>query len=269
LVDRVDGKIQAFPWTQWQREFEIAHSLKFDLMEWTLDEDQINENPLMCHSGRDRIRYLCDCFQVDILSLTGDFFMQAPFFKVSGEMRLKRIRTLRSVVNACSEIGIVLIVLPLVDGGSIQNNSEEDLLVDILLSLDDVLRQKKMKLIFESDYAPMKLAKFISRFPASTFGINFDIGNSAANGFLPEDEILSYGSRIDNVHIKDRELSGSTVPLGEGNANFEAVFNCLKAVNYSGNFILQTARAIDNDHAGTLNRYRTMTHAWWSNSYES
>ena len=72
----------------------------------------------------------------------------------------------------------------------------------------------------------------------------------AAAGFDPAEEIEAYGHRILSVHVKDRVLGGSTVPLGSGNADFEAVFAALGRVRYVGNYILQTARATDGDHAG-------------------
>ncbi len=119
-----------------------------------------------------------------------------------------------------------------------------------------------MKIIFESDYPPPALREFIARLPAAHFGINYDIGNSAALGFDSVEEIGAYGARIDNVHVKDRVLGGTTVPLGTGNANFPAVFRALKRSGYAGNFILQTARAADGDHAAALRRYRDMVTDW-------
>jgi hexulose-6-phosphate isomerase len=68
------------------------------------------------------------------------------------------------------------------------------------------------------------------------------------------------------VHVKDRIIGGTTVPLGTGSADFEAVFNELGRISYRGNFILQTARAIDEDHATPLSRYRDMTALWMSRS---
>ena len=123
-----------------------------------------------------------------------------------------------------------------------------------------------MKIVFESDFGPARLAEFIDRLPRDAFGINYDIGNSAALGFSPAEEVGSYGHRIDNVHVKDRKLHGTTVPLGTGNADFPTVFGALRKASYAGHFILQTARADDNDHAGALARYRDMTRAWWKQS---
>ena len=45
-----------------------------------------------------------------------------------------------------------------------------------------------------------------------------DIGNSASLGLNPLDEFEAFGDRILNVHVKDRVLGGTTVPLGLGNA---------------------------------------------------
>ena len=50
--------------------------------------------------------------------------------------------------------------------------------------------------------------------------------------------------------------------LGTGNADFDAVFPALGRVGYSGNYILQTARAADGDHASALSRYRDMAVDW-------
>jgi hexulose-6-phosphate isomerase len=118
---------------------------------------------------------------------------------------------------------------------------------------------------FESEFAPVDLARFIGRLDPVLFGINYDIGNSAALGFNPSEEISAYGQRIINVHVKDRVLGGTTVPLGAGNADFETVFKELARLSYAGNYILQTARAPDGDHAKALRRYRNMTVDWIEN----
>ena len=65
-----------------------------------------------------------------------------------------------------------------------------------------------------------------------------------------------YKDKILNIHIKDRNLRGDTVPLGEGEVNFFKIFKNLKNINYSGNFILQTARAQNNDHLQSIIKYK-------------
>jgi hexulose-6-phosphate isomerase len=117
-------------------------------------------------------------------------------------------------------------------------------------------------LAFESDFPPAELVRLLNRLPCDTFGVNYDTGNSAARGYTPEEEFSAYGPRIFNVHIKDRILGGTTVPLGTGDADFLTVFRLLRAIAYSGNLIMQTARASDNNHAGVLCQYIKQIEGW-------
>jgi hexulose-6-phosphate isomerase len=153
-------------------------------------------------------------------------------------------------------------VIPLVDNGSLEKLDQEIKLIDYLLSLKKFFAERNLKILFESDFQPYDLMRFIDKLPKDYFGINYDMGNSAALGFDPVEEFSAFGSRIVNVHVKDRALCGTTVSLGAGDADFETVFFELKKINYQGNYILQTARAVDQDHAGLISRYRDMVRAW-------
>ncbi|MBT8558160.1 sugar phosphate isomerase/epimerase [Polynucleobacter paneuropaeus] len=262
LSPLVDGRIQAFPWSCWQDEFAAAEQHQFRLMEWTLDQERLYENPLLTPAGQAEITHLGQKHGVEIASLTGDCFMQSPFWKTGGSKCIELQNDFRAVVRACSKVGISMIVLPLVDNGRLETGAEEDVLVDFLQGEVKLLNELRVKVAFESDFAPVELARFIERLEPAIFGVNYDIGNSASLGMNPTEEIGAYGHRIVNVHIKDRMLSGTTVPLGTGSADFEAVFAGLARASYAGNYILQTARAADGNHAAALCRYRDMAIGW-------
>jgi len=262
LSPLIDGKIQAFPWVHWREEFHTAQEHDFSLMEWTLDQDRLQENPLMNASGREEIARMRESCLLEIPSLTGDCFMQSPFWKAAGTIREARLHDFRAVCSASSEVGIGLIVMPLVDNGSLENEAQERDLHAILSESTSFLREKKIRVIFESDFGPSNLARFIEQFDPEYFGINYDIGNSAALGYSPREEISAYGERVYNVHIKDRLAGGTTVPLGKGAADLPAVFEALAAARYSGNYILQTARADDGQHAKALTLFRDMCLNW-------
>ena len=168
------------------------------------------------------------------------------------------------MAEACVDVGVSMVMVPLVDNGRIENPDQAQVLLDFLEDLSSLLRSSGLRVLFESDFGPAELGRFISTFDPDLFGINYDIGDSAAAGFNPTEEIETYGHRILNVHVKDRLLGGSTVPLGSGDADFEAVFAALSRVRYAGNYILQTARATDGDHAGVVSLYRIMTTEWMS-----
>jgi L-ribulose-5-phosphate 3-epimerase len=266
LCAQVDGKIQAFPWRDWESEFPVAAALGLQAMEWTLDQERLYENPLLTAAGQARIRDLCQQYQLAIPSLTGDCFMQAPFWKTDGDVKVALQADFLAICRACAATGIRMVVVPLVDAGRLDTIAQEDELVAFLLSPAAQFAELGVEIIFESDFAPAQLRRFIDRLPAGRFGINYDIGNSAALGFDPVEEFAAYGSRVMNVHVKDRLLGGTTVPLTTGAAQFDRVFAELAKLNYAGNFILQTARAADGDHAGAVGRYQVMTRNWITSS---
>lgn len=254
----VNGMIQAFPWDTWQVELESAASIGLTCMEWTLDQERLYENPLMTPNGQAEIKALCQKWDIAIPSLTGDCFMQAPFWKAHGAARDSLLADFQALIKSCAAVGIGVIVIPLVDDGSLATQAEENTLVELVAAYYDLLREHSVKIAYESDYPPQRLATFIQRFDLSLVGINYDLGNSAALGFDPKEEFSAYSQFITNIHIKDRILGGTTVPLGTGAADFPTVFSLIQGMNYSGNLILQTARANDGAHAQVLQKYKDM-----------
>jgi len=262
LSPLVDGRIQSFPWLHWKQEFISAQKINIHIMEWTIDNERLYENPLLTKVGQKEIRVLCQRHDIRIPSLTGDCFMQAPLWKSAGESRAALECDFYEIAKGCAAVGISMIVVPLVDNGRLEDLDQENILVQFLEKQSEFLASLNLQVIFESDFAPSQLARFISRLDPVLFGINYDIGNSAALGFNPAEEFAFYGHRILNVHIKDRVFGGTTVALGTGNANFEAVFKELNSIYYQGNFILQTARAENDDHVTPLARNRDMVAGW-------
>lgn len=262
LSPLIDGKIQAFPWPYWQDEFPLAERLGFPLMEWTLDQDRLHENPLMTSEGRAEIRSLMARHGVRVLSCTGDCFMQAPFYKAQGRERQSRLDDLGRVIESCADLGVAYLVMPLEDNGRLEDDRQEEALIEGLEQVREILQDMQGCLLFESDYPPTRLASFINRLAPELFGINYDIGNSASRGYRVAEEVAAYGGRILNVHVKDRLRGGGTVPLGQGSADIPGVLQALKGAGYRGAYILQTARAGNGYHAEALCQYRDLVAQW-------
>jgi hexulose-6-phosphate isomerase len=258
----VDGKIQAFPWNEWREELPRAKALGLHRMEWTIDQERLRESPLATDTGRGEIARLARENAIKIPSLTGDCFMQAPFWKATGLARDALVADLDLVLASSAALGIEFVVIPLVDNGKIETPEQAEALLGTLLDRATSLSKQNIKIVFESDLPPVDLAQFIAKFPREVFGINYDIGNSAALGFDCGEEITAYAGRILNVHVKDRLRGGTTVPLGTGAAEIAKAIRLIESNGYSGQYILQTARASDGDHAGALARYRDMTVRW-------
>ena len=263
LSPMIEGKIQAFPWGCWQHEILAAKNIGISIMEWTLDQERLYENPIMTTSGQREILSLCNKYDFSIPSLTGDCFMQAPFWKTNDAVTCDKLKAdFKAIVTACGNIGIECVVVPLVDDGSLDDRQQENILVEFLMKQQSNLRDLGVRIIFESDFSPVELHRFISRLDSDVFGINYDIGNSASLGLNPLEEFELIGDRILNVHVKDRVLGGTTVPLGEGNADFNAVYRLLQSHNYHANYILQTARASNGQHQEVLLQYKKFVQEW-------
>lgn len=115
-------------------------------------------------------------------------------------------RDFLAIGRARASVGIQMMALPLVDNGRLDTLEQENVLVCFLLAQQPYLAEHQLQVAFESDFAPHELTRFIARLPADRFGINYDIGNSAAMGFRPTQEFSAYGGRVLNVHVKDRIL---------------------------------------------------------------
>ncbi|XPV75726.1 MAG: sugar phosphate isomerase/epimerase family protein [Desulfovibrio sp.] len=267
LSPLVDGKIQAFPKDHWREEFATAEELNISCMEWTLDHDGLFTNPFLTKNGQAEIKELCAKHNLSIPSLTGDFFMQAPFYKAQGLERNKLMDEMKAVLEACAILGVTYTCIPLVDAGRIENEAQEQSLLDGLEEITPFLEAQKQYIVFESDASPAEYKKFLEKLPSKTFGVNLDTGNSAAFGIDITDEITHYGERVLNVHIKDRVLGGTTLPLGTGDATLPESVAALEKIGYTGNYILQTARAEDGNHAKAINTYTEMTLEWIKKSH--
>lgn len=262
LSEVINGVIQEFPWASWRDEFAIASKIGIQTMEWTLDQKDLYSNPLMSDAGQQEILQLCEHWSISIPSLTGDCFMQQPFWKACGKNQKNLLVDFENILRACGALKLDLVVIPLVDNGSLENLNQENVLIQILEKYTPLIKAMNLMVAFESDFPPKELSRFIGRLEPSVFGINYDIGNSAALGFIPNEEFFHYGQRVSNVHVKDRPLGLTTVPLGLGAANFDSVFKNLSEHNYCGNYILQTARDSKGNHAQVIEKYLLQTKSW-------
>ena len=255
-----NNRIQSFPWEEWQTEFLKASRIKLPLIEWTIDSEKFSENPLLTQSGQKEILSLSTKYNIRVPSVTCDFFMENPVWKSdSSAVRDGILSIVNGMANICSQI----LVIPLVDNSSLKNLSDSQAAKDFFIKLIPELDKAKVTVAFESDLNPNMFLEFISTFDEKYFGINYDLGNSASLGFDSTEEFKAYGSRIINVHVKDRKIGGNTVPLGEGDVDFLKVFRSLYETDYKGNLILQTARSNEGQHEEVLIKYKKLVENWW------
>jgi L-ribulose-5-phosphate 3-epimerase len=238
LSKPVRGKIQAFPWSTWQQEFELLRDTGLKVLEWTLDYENLFQNPLLTSDGIKEIDVLSQEFDISINSVTCDNFMQAPVFKRPIQPRTTKSNLQQFFGLAPQQIKYW--VWPLVDQGAPRNATEWNETITQLIELSPCLERTGSRILFETELNAQENRDLLQRFPAQFFGLNLDIGNTVAHGFDPLEEFKINELRIHNIHIKDRLINGPTVPLGHGDVDWLRLKKPL--LDFSGNLILQCAR---------------------------
>lgn len=242
LLPKIEGRYQAHPVDKWQNEFLIASDLGLSFIEFILDFDHFESNPLM---SSDRCTQIFDLSQktgVLVKTICADYFMEAPLHSSNQSTASTSMKVLESLIFNSSKIGVTDIVLPLVDQSSV---SEPELRTRFIESFKPIVKKlddANINICLETDLPPVEFAELIANLNSNKITVNYDVGNSASLGYRPADEFLMYGTRISDVHIKDRILGGSSVPLGDGDADFHAVLRGLAQVNYTGPLIMQAYR---------------------------
>jgi L-ribulose-5-phosphate 3-epimerase len=86
--------------------------------------------------------------------------------------------------------------------------------------------------------SPLEMRSFVDQFHSPWVQVHFDTGNVMQYGY-PEDWILTLGSRIKRIHVKDFKLASGGeaahfADLLQGDVNWKAVMAALVKTGYSG-----------------------------------
>ena len=242
LLPKYKGRYQAHPIGYWEDEFEIAASLGLDLIEFILDYNNYEENPLMSRSGSKEIDEISIQSGVHVKTVCADYFMEAPLHSTDLHVATLSAAVLRELISNSQIIGITDIIIPLVDQSSLVGSESRDRFINALSPFLVDLEEQNINLNLETDLGPSEFKHLLAQIDSKRVTVNYDTGNSAGMGYDPEQEFAAYGDRITDVHIKDRVKDGFSVCLGQGSANFSKIFKCVQNYGYTGPFIMQAFR---------------------------
>ena len=245
LSPRIDGKIQAYPASTWQKEFEIAQEIGYAAIEWIV-ENPVETNALMTDSGKAEIKKVIASTGVRIDYVCADVFMQQPLVRMTEETKSLNKEYLAMILKNAKEVGAIGVEIPFVDNSSIKNETEKQEFIDVMQDAFKLAKDIDLKISLETDLPPIDFKELLENIGLEYIQANYDIGNSASLGFDPKVELEAYGLKILNVHVKDRKLGSTTVPLGTGNANINYVIQKLQEIGYRGGLTMQAARG-END----------------------
>ncbi len=242
LLPKYQGRYQAHPVGSWQKEFSIAKKIGLECIEFILDFNEVELNPLVRDGGISEIQSAINETGVQVKTICGDYFMKQPLHSADHEVAKRSLSTLRKLLTTAEQLSVTDIVIPCVDQSSLNGEEDKRRFFSVIQSVMEDVENKGINLSLEMDLPSKPFKKLLDKFQSKNITVNYDIGNSASLGFDPVAELDSYGDLISDIHIKDRVLGGGSVVLGQGDANFDRFFDKLTAFDYSGPFIMQAYR---------------------------
>lgn len=242
LLPKYQGRYQAHPVGYWQDEFTVAKSLGLDCIEFILDFNDANNNPLIRDGGVDEITEVCARTNIEVKTICADYFMEAPLHSRDPEVARNSQDILLKLLSNAMHIGVKDIVIPCVDQSTLGDGASKNRFIESLLPVLDTACKNEINLSLETDLPPQDFLDLLNCFNTKRVTVNYDIGNSASLGYNPVDELNAYGEFISDIHIKDRVLGGGPVVLGSGDADFATFFDKLKEYDYKGPLIMQAYR---------------------------
>ena len=245
LLPKFQGRYQAHPLGYWEKEFPIASKLGLDSIEFILDFNNAEDNPLLAPGGIESIQKAEQTSGIKVRSICADYFMEAPIHSDNTITVNKSINILIRLIRGASSMNVKDIVVPCVDQSSLKNEKYRNNFINNIKKITRIAEDANINICLETDLAPTPFANMIDLIGSKNVTINYDIGNSAALGYDPVEEFRAYGDKISHLHIKDRLFGKGSVSLGEGNADLPKIFDLLSKYDYQGLLIFEAYR--DNE----------------------
>jgi hexulose-6-phosphate isomerase len=256
LVPPTDNRIQCFPRLHWADEFELGANAGINCIEWIYDFYGADVNPIATDAGIAQMKALTRKTGVQVLSICADYFMERPLVRANPGELAERLAMIDWLLGRSHLLGVNRMVVPFVDVSRIDTEAEFEGVIETLQCILPMAEKTRIELHLETSLPPTRFASLLERLPHPLLKANYDSGNSSSLGYKPHDEFAAYGKRVGSVHIKDRLLGGGTVAPGTGDADFPSLAENLKMVGYSGDFILQVARATSGDEVNWIRQNR-------------
>ena len=243
LLPKYRSRYQAHPVGYWQHEFKLAQGIQLDCIEFILDYNDYELNPLTNSKGVQEIKAISAKTGVEVHSICADYFMEAPLHTEAQNVADRSYKVMVDLLNTAADLGVSDIVIPCVDGASLQQNTNSRIrFIQQMSKITPIAETLNVNLSLETDLSPKAFVELLENLNSGNVTVNYDIGNSAALGFNPLEELTAYGDRISDIHIKDRIHGGGPVILGDGSADFDMFFSTLKEIDFRGLFIMQAYR---------------------------
>lgn len=244
--------IQFFPHGagEWEREFELAPAAGISYIQWVCEPDSL----LFTKEGQEAVHAVMQRTGVTVRN------MDLHELLTKTDITLHPDELFEQICAGLAAIQGGTVELPLLEASSLLPQETYEARVQAVRRFVAIAKKYDTSVAVETDLGPSALAAFIQEVRGVT--VVYDSGNSAGLGYDVREELATYGDHISNVHIKDKPMSGTTVPLGTGSMNFPRLFSLLHQMHYTGAVTLQAARGEDGKEVETITRYVGLIQEW-------
>lgn len=231
LSKPVNGKIQEFPLNDWLVEFNNLPKVEISGIEWIITPKDYLTNPFFKE----------DKLPPNIFSVCVDTMISSSFYKVDFMSQ-----NLIPVLDRVVVLGLTKVVIPLLENSSVIDDTIRHEFLKNFIPISE--KYTNIDFCFEFECHKEIVMDVVNK--KDNFYITYDTGNftSTYGEKINHEELIDFfGTKIKNVHFKDRTYDGQTRPFGLGNTDFKVIIDSLKKNNYNDNIILQLARGVDGD----------------------
>ena len=237
LSAKYNKPLQSFPSETWSEEFDRAISLKLDCLEWVEDGLSDSANPLFSSKGRERLLKLQQDKKISIDSICCHSFISGGLISSNKIARKQWIERLQLMLEWAKEIGSKAIVIPLMEGSTINNSIKENIFLDSMNQIKS--NNNDVKILLETDLRAEHLLEMLQKLNQDSFGLVYDLGNATQLQYDIYQDIQLLHNVIGEVHFKDKDLNNS-YRLGSGETNFKLAEKALRDFKWEGRCILET-----------------------------
>jgi len=242
LLPPFKDRIHGFPADNWRLEFPLARQAGLHCIEWIFEEPAQERNPVANDEGIKEIKLLSSEHNVQVHSICANYYITNRLISDDGVIRNEPFNHFLWLVERAEKLGIAYILLPFLDNSSLATQQQREGLLSFLEKIMPTLENTGIEVNLETDFDPKTFKDILDRVDHPLVKVNYDTGNSASLGYDPLEELTLLSTKLGGVHIKDRVLGGSTVPLGTGGANFPVCFSSIAESGFDRWFILEAAR---------------------------
>jgi hypothetical protein len=234
-------KMQEFPSNTWKSEFNVLNIIGLNGIEWLITPNNNLNNPIFFESN----------LPSNILSVCVDTMVNNSFYKYEFMNQ-----NLVPVLDKMVELNLSKIVIPLLEDSSVENEYIRYEFLKNIIPISE--KYPYINFCFEFECNKEIIIDVVNK--KDNFFITYDTGNftSTYKEKIDHKDLISFfGSKIKNVHFKDRTFNGETKHFGLGDTDFKTIIDSLKNINYIDNIILQLSRDVDGDEINYIkNTYK-------------